>query len=104
MTDRALGVPTPCDVSTLKPVDIRFREIIGSDLHLSIRDELNTMNIEGIHSPSEAVVSVLSRGIADGSMSKEQSAELALLWMTDNPEDSSGNVASFLIDLSTSKA
>lgn len=103
MTDRALGVPTPGDVSTLKPVDVRFREIIGSDLHLSILDELNTMNIEGIHSPSEAFISVLSREIADGSMAKEQSAELAVLWMTDNPEDSSGHVESFLIEISTRK-
>ncbi len=92
------------DVFSVPPVDVRYREIIGDDLSVSICDELNVMNIEGIHSPSEAFRSILSRGIASGNMTKEESAELAILWMTDNPEDSSGHVESFLIEISTRKS
>ncbi len=105
MTDRELGVTLPEGAFEAQPVDVSYLEITGQDLHMSVRSELDAMNTDATHHTQfYAFRSILTNGVASGSMTKEQGAELAVLWMTDNPEDNSGHMESFLLEVSTGKA
>lgn len=104
MVEQGQNVRFPENLLGVKPLDERYMELTGHELDTCIDGILEVMNIEGIHSRAEAFRNILHDDIAAGTMKKEDAAELAVLFMNEYPEDTSGHVEFLLMELSASKA